>query len=573
MCREKFHENEPLSSFCKQCKVCICNKCKQARHNHHTTVDINQAAQEHIVDIEEIVEKMKSKIADYKERAERAKELLKRSSESIAAARNKVMTSVEELFRLLQEYEKTMLTALDVIDGKNQREHAAQREHFDISVSQLQRHVECCEGILQRKKSVEILQSHHAVIGQCRGLLNAEKLNIYKPSYVRYQVNEKQVDNFRGVVPNVGGIVHSTTDPLQSVAEGKGLQEGEVGRKAEFKITIKNVDGDHCSNEEDQLHVKVKSPSGEELKHVIVRCKDGEYNVTYKPDCVGKHEVVIAINGGPLTGSPWRVDVAPHRYIVFGSFDSFETILRKIRGPLNSPHSIATDGNSGSIAVTYDENKVKLFRLEDRYIAQIGKKKISKPTSVAFTKSGDLLVVASGKIFCLTDLRRKFVIHAANEHLQKPKYLNVAPDGRRMMVCDEDTIKVLSSDGLQLLLTISDPDGAVPRNSVCHQKMFFVSSSTTGNVKVFNEDGAFLYSIGTPEQLTFPVGLAVDRFNNLVVCDLHKARLQIFTLDGKLLNTIEGQNTGLSAPYAVAVSHSGQLLVSDVNKNRIGIFQ
>lgn len=551
--------------------MCICNKCEQTRHNHHTTVDINQAAQEHIVDIEEIVEKMKSKIADYKERTERAKELLKRSSVGISAARNKVMTSVEELFRLLQEYEKTMVTALDVIEGKNQREHAVQQEHFEVSVIQLQRQVECCEGILQRKESVEILQSYHALIGRCGGLLNAEKLNSYKPSNVIYQVNEKQVDNFRGVVPNVGGIVFSNTDPLQSVVEGTGLQEGEVGRKAEFKVTTKNVDGDHCSNDEDQLSVKVKSPSGEELKHVIERGKDGEYILTYKPDCIGKHEVVIAINGEPLTGSPWLVDVAPHCYSCFGSFDAFETTPLKIRGPRNSLHSVAIDGNSGIIAVTYDENNVKLFHLVDRYIKQICTKKISKPTSLAFTMSGDLMVVASGEIFCLTEDRRKFLTHAANKHLENPKYLNIAHDGR-MMVCDNSTIKVLSSDGLQLLLAISDPDVAVPRHSVCHQKMIFVSSSTTGNVKVFNEDGAFLYSIGTPEQLKFPVGLAVDMFNNLVVCDLPNSRLQIFTLDGKFLNTIEGENTRLESPYAIAASRSGQLLVSDLGKGCIHIF-
>lgn len=46
VCREKNQENEPLSSFCEQCKVCICNKCGQTRHSHHTKVDIDQAAKE-----------------------------------------------------------------------------------------------------------------------------------------------------------------------------------------------------------------------------------------------------------------------------------------------------------------------------------------------------------------------------------------------------------------------------------------------------------------------------------------------------------------------------------------------
>ena len=106
MCREKFHEKELLTSFCKQCKVCICDKCRQTRHSYHTTVDILQAAEEPKADIEEIVEEMKREIAYHTECVERTKESLRRSRERIATARNKVVKCVQELIRLLHEHEK-----------------------------------------------------------------------------------------------------------------------------------------------------------------------------------------------------------------------------------------------------------------------------------------------------------------------------------------------------------------------------------------------------------------------------------------------------------------------------------
>ena len=130
VCGEKFHENTLFTSFCEQCKVCICEECKHTRHNHHPTVVIDRAAEQHKVDIEEIVQEMKSKIADYTEHVKRTKTSFKRSRERIATARNKVMTSVEELMRLLQEHEKAMIASLDIIEGKEHREHAAQLEHF-----------------------------------------------------------------------------------------------------------------------------------------------------------------------------------------------------------------------------------------------------------------------------------------------------------------------------------------------------------------------------------------------------------------------------------------------------------
>lgn len=117
----------------------------------------------------------------------------------------------------------------------------------------------------------------------------------------------------------------------------------------------------------------------------------------------------------------------------------------------------------------------------------------------------------------------------------------------------------------------------MPFNALCYGNMFFISSPKEHSVKVFRENGVFLYSIcNSPEsdggQVSFPVGLAVDRFNNLVVSDFHKARLQIFTLDGKFVNIIEGQHTELREPYSVTASGTGQLLVTDFKKISVQVF-
>lgn len=167
---------------------------------------------------------------------------------------------------------------------------------------------------LTEEKSVEILQAHHALIGRCRGLLNAEKLSIYEPAHVRYKINKGHKKNFRGAVEAGGDIVTSSTDPLQSVAEGTGVQEGEVAREAKIKITTIDFDGNHCSNKDDQILVKVQSSLGKELSHKISSGKVGAFLVSYTPDCVGEDEVRIAVNGEPLASSPWRVFVTPHRY-------------------------------------------------------------------------------------------------------------------------------------------------------------------------------------------------------------------------------------------------------------------
>ena len=110
--------------------------------------------------------------------------------------------------------------------------------------------------------------------------------------------------------------------------------------------------------------------------------------------------------------------------------------------------------------------------------------------------------------------------------------------------------------------------------SVCCQNKFFVSYYEAGNVKVYSKDREFPSSIGTPDpgerQLKCPVGLAIDRFNNLVVCDRETARLMIFTLEGQFVNSID---TGLTGPCSVAVSNNGQLFVTDLDKSCVHVFQ
>ena len=569
VCREKCHENELLSSFCTQCKVCICDKCKQTRHDQHNTVSIHQGAEQHKVDIEDIVEEMKREIAVYEEQLKSIDESLRRGRQRIAAARNEAMTSVEELMRLLQEHEKAVLTSLDVIEGKAQREHATQREHFQISMNQLQTHVDWFKDILERKKSVEILQAH-ALIGQCRGVLNAEKKNIYKPSHVRYEINKELVEDVRSAVSSMGQVVVSNTDPLQSLAEGTGLKVGEVGREAKITLTTNDFDGNQCYDENDRIDVTVKTPSSKGLSYMIEPDKNGEYSVSYTPDCVGQHEVLIAINDEPLNGSPWSVYVT-HRYKY-----SFSIGLHaREQGQFFRPISIAIDNKSGNVAVA-DENRVQIYSLEGTYLRDVAKNGLITPTSVAFTKSSELIVVSSSNLIFCFDQSYRFVKNIAltNKELNSPRRLTIAGDGR-LVVCDwgDHTVKVLSSDGSQLLLTIRESTNALPRHAISHQKMIFVSCYLAGVVKVFNEkDGVFLYSIGI-SNLRSPVGLEVDRFDNLVVCDCDNARLQIFSLDGKFLNSVKGQHDGLSEPYSIAVSSASQLFVTDYSKHCVHVFQ
>ena len=210
-----------------------------------------------------------------------------------------VLTTVEELIRVLKEREIAMVTKLDVIENEQLREFSTQLEHFQLPATQQKTSVKYCERILQGNNSVEILEANQGVMEKCKGLLNAKKVNIYKPSHVQYKANEEDIQNIRRAL--LGEVIVSTTDALQTVAEGKGLKQTEAGREASL---TKNAEVKQCYNEIDQIVVKVRNPSELDLNTNIADNEDGKYNVTYKPECDGHHNVMIEVNGQPLTGSP-----------------------------------------------------------------------------------------------------------------------------------------------------------------------------------------------------------------------------------------------------------------------------
>jgi len=142
-----------------------------------------------------------------------------------------------------------------------------------------------------------------------------------------------------------------------------------------------------------------------------------------------------------------------------------------------------------------------------------------------------------------------------------------------LIVCDsaDADVKVLSPEGYDELDSFGgDPAlHGSPSFAIHHEDRFFVSFPETRCVKVFSDDGGFLYNIGTSSrvnvQLSRPVGLAIDKFNKLIVCDSDGCRLQVFTLDGRHVRCIEGRDNGFQSPQFIAASKDGRLFLSVFN--------
>ena len=542
-------------------------------------MDIQGVAEDRKVQRRKIVDRAKADVDFLEAKMKEQDRLMEKSEEEVVVAQNKVTKTVEEIIGRFREHEAEIKSQLTKINETQQSEYSTRLADLQLRVKQLKASIEYDEGVLKKSDCLEILQADNAAFSLREENLNIQEIKIYRPRHVNYVLNQQKMNVSRSLV--LGKVVASHTDASKSKAEGPGLKEAELGVETNFKVTTRNSQGDQFYDEKDHVIVKTFTPEEEnETKDIvsIEDCKDGSYTVRYRPKTLGSLDVRVEVNGQLLTCNSWSIKVNPHRYK-----------FTEVFGPtlLKFPWSIALNERTGQIAIADNcNNCVQLFENRWTYLRTIGGKKqsrhsrntvdIGRAKSVAFLRNNDLVFTHKRDAYAIS----VYSVHGESirvfsKHVIQPLSVFVKTEGEgQVVVCDvgDNTIKVLSPDGRDLLQSFSPPKCNECAEFVFHKNgTFFVTYQRLHCVKVFNDEGVFLYDIGSfgsgDGQLNRPVGLAVDAFNQLIVCDTRNQRLQVFTLNGKFLYSIQPVSLKVFStlePWFVTVSNDNEILICDV---------
>ena len=577
LCEKRYHENEPLEYYCQDCQVCICHKCGFVAHNKHSLIDIQEVAEKHKTQIIQAVENLKHQVLACKKEIGKDRKNFEAVQQRIKSTREEVTATVEELIRLLKEQEVTIMNQLEDLHNTQQQAHLAQQKKFELSLAQMNSSIDYVEAILKRNIGPEILQAQTAITLRCEELLKEGKIKANKSVNVNFVTNEELFQAVQQSAP--GRVVVSFTDPSCSVAEGKGLQEAKCGERAQFTVTTKDAEGQLCYSKLDEVTVLIQTATGKEVKFNTFPNGKGAYHVTYEPQRHGQHDVHIRVNGQPLTGSPWSFHILPHQYQALSSFGSCGDGKGQFRGV----RGVAVS-SIGNVAVTDEINKtVQVFTSEGQYLWEFGYGILGCPVSVAYTSSDQVIVMDDETLDFQASLfteSGEFLRHFGSAYLKCPWEISVTNDGN-YIVCDgyDKSVKVLSSDGEELLLSFRAPECSTsPLYAVYHKKKLFVSYTDCHCVKVFDLTGNYIHDIGSKGtgdgQFLKPRGLAIDRFGNVLVADDDNHRLQVFTPEGEFVSKIgrKGKKLGeFNEPEDVAVSKNGRVYVTDYSNSRVQI--
>lgn len=255
------------------------------------------------------------------------------------------------------------------------------------------------------------------------------------------------------------------------------------------------------------------------------------------------------------------------------------------RGQFEWPLSIATN-KDGEVAVTdFDLHRIEFFDTKGKWLREWGREgsedgQLMNPVGIAFDPHGNVVISDSGnKRIQVFDKNGRFLQKMGEEELARPWGVCVTSDGH-IGVCDKEDIVVFTPDG-QLVRRFSQggPPGWLDDYIVHAHNKFYVSYISTHCVKVFSNDGQFLFSFGEKGeeqgQFKFPQGLAVDKNDCLLVADRDDQCVKIFTLDGDFVGQFgkEGDELGqFYSPIDVAVAPDGSVLVVEFGNKRVQLF-
>eukprot|EP01087_Luapelamoeba_hula_P020678 TRINITY_DN70_c0_g1_i3.p2 TRINITY_DN70_c0_g1~~TRINITY_DN70_c0_g1_i3.p2 ORF type:complete len:763 (-),score=144.58 TRINITY_DN70_c0_g1_i3:64-2307(-) len=95
----------------------------------------------------------------------------------------------------------------------------------------------------------------------------------------------------------------------KSYAEGPGLEGGQTGKPAKFKIHSVDADGKPRTDGGDPFDVQVSGPG--DVKPKVKDNGDGTYDVEYDPKLPGDYHVNVSLHDQPIKDMPKKVHIKP----------------------------------------------------------------------------------------------------------------------------------------------------------------------------------------------------------------------------------------------------------------------
>jgi len=591
-CAKQRHEKEELKFFCKNCETAVCQFCVLMDHPGHALEHIEDEAERQKIKMKSMIETQKrnlqAKMNTVSKLDQDYVKIIQRGEE----VKRDVQRTVDNLIANIEVKKQTIFAAVEDQTKKSIESLTTQKTEIEHQIEVIKSSLDKADKVLTRSTNAEVVQvkkSLETILEEVDQTTKPTERDVKDLPTSVFVPNLKMLKTVN--TEEIGTLkILQQTEASQSVAEGKGLQEGTVGVEAQFVLTTRNAEGEQCYNEHDRVTVEISDEQGLECA-TEVRIndnKDGSYKVSYSLKDQGKYKVTVKVNEKNVVNSPFSIDVKLFQLRpVFCAGKEGSSV-----GMFQSPWGVAVNARD-EIAVTDCWNhRVQIFDSDGKYLRSFGRKgnkecEFNRPAGITFHKSGNIFVTDQGN-------HRIQIFSGEGEYLGMfggygsldsqfscPCGLSVDSDGN-IIVADAGNklIKIFSPDGKFLMKIGGQGSFTFPIHCVQCDRYLIVSDRDKHCLKVYDRNGNFQYKFGKKGggdgELNGPLCLSVNKSGHLMVCDAGNNRLQVFQLDGKFVGKFgtKGGNLGeFNWPKSVTVLSNGRFVVSEWSNHRIQILE
>ena len=497
----------------------------------------------------------------------------------------------DRLIKTIEKKKQKMLVSVE-------RQTKKSRDSLTTKKTEIQRKINVYETSLEEAEKL-LTRSTNAEIVQLKRSLETifEKVDQTKPiphdtedlPALVFVENQKM----HGIVNSeeIGFLeVPYQTKASQSLAEGEGLKEGTVGRKAQFNLITRNAERRQWYDKRDRVTVEIRDEQGRECvtQVQIDDNKNGVYNISYSPRVQGRCKIFINVSGEHVGGSPFTLLVKPFHVkpvLSFGERGSGD-------GMFKYPHGVAVNDRDEIVVADCLNHRLQIWNSNGNFLRSFGRERqnqgqFSCPVGIAVNKDRNIFVAEQGN-------HRVQIFSWEGRHLGSfggkgsldsqlicPHGLSLDTNGN-VIVADlgNKLVKIFSTDGRFLMKIGEQGSFFHPIHHVQCGEYLIVSDHTDHCIKVYNREGQFQYKFGKQGvgdgEFDYPCGLSVTKSQHLLVCDRGNNRIQVFELNGTFVAKFgtKGNKLGeFSGPWAVAILSNDKIVVSDKDNHRIQIFQ
>ena len=590
-CSKQGHQKEELKFYCKECETVLCQTCFALDHGGHVLKLIEEEAESQKLEMNTVLQTKREGLnANLNLLAQLDEDRAKVIQQSEIARRD-VQRFADGLIKTIQAKMKNIITAVENQTKKSLEILKAKRSAIQQQINATESSLKEADKLLKRSTTAEVVQLKKSLQTIFHGFNQTDPL-VYDPSKLQTLVfveNQKMLDVVNG--EELGFLEEGNrTKPSESLAEGEGVKEGIVARKAQFNLITRNAGRKQCYNERDRVTIEIKDEQGQECvtQVKIDDNKNGIYKITYYPRVHGTFKLLVKVNDEHISCSPFTVILKPFQVkpvLSFGKEGSGEEMFK-------FPLGVAV-GDVDEIVVTDQLNhRVQVFDSNGTFLRSFGHRgenggEFKYPFGIVISKDRNIFVADNNnhRIQILSWEGRHLGSFGGkgslDSQLSGPRGLSLDSTGN-VIVADTGNklIKIFSPDGRFVMKIGGQGSLSHPTHCVQCGDYFMVSDSNEHCITVFNREGHFQYKFGKQGkedgEFDFPRFLSVTQSKHLFVCDRDNHRIQVFELDGKFVGKFGTNGTKLGEfkePFSVAVLSNDQIVVCDKANHRIQIFQ